>query len=118
VSDATLVAQEIQDLATSVGEVATALRERDPQIQVNVPALAPPTVNVNVPEPLPVEPPVVNVNVPQQAAPVVNVAPANVQVKPQITLLPALPTSYSVRITERDANGFISAFIITPESVG
>lgn len=117
-SDATLVAQEIQDLASAVGEVAQSLRAKaDPVIQVNVPEQAPPQVVVNVPEAAPVQPPQVVVNVPEQAAPVVNVAQPDIQLRPEVLLMPPLPTMYRVQITKRDANGFISEFIITPESL-
>ncbi len=114
-SDATLVAAEIQDLATSVGEVAAAVREQKPaQVTVNVPDQPPPQVHVNVPEAREVVPPVVNVNVPSQSPPVVNVAPAAVNVKPQISVLPSLPSAYEVTVTQRDSLGFIRKFTITP----
>ena len=114
-SDATLVAAEIQDLATTVGEVAAAIKDQPtPVVNVNVPVQVPPVVNVNVPEQVP---PVVNVNVPEQMAPVVNVAAANPTVHvapPELVVMPSQPSSYEVEITERDEQGYIRRFIINP----
>ena len=122
-SDAALVAREIQDLATAVGDVAGAVRAR-PEAVVNVPAAPAPTVTVNLPEQAP---PVVNVTAPEAPAPVVNVQPASaegrvenvvqpaaVSVEPQIFVEPPRPQSYVVEITERDPAGFIRQFVIAP----
>ncbi len=117
-SDATLLAQEIQDLASVVGEVASAVKEAKtpaPTVNVNVPEAAPPTVNVNVPE---AAPPTVNVNVPEAAPPVVNVAAPSVSVNPEILVPRAEPSAYTVRVTKRDSEGFISEFVITPARPG
>lgn len=108
-SEATLVAAEIQDLATTVGEVAAAIREKREQvINVELPA---PTLQVTMPEQ---QPPVVNVSVPQQAAPTVEVSPTPVTVEAKVNVERAEPAAYVVRITERDASGFIQEFVITP----
>ena len=105
-SDATLVAQEIQDLASAVSEIAAAVKD------TTAPA---PTVNVNVPE---AAPPTVNVNVPEAAPPVVNVAAPSVSVNPEILVPRAEPSAYTVRVTKRDSEGFISEFVIIPASTG
>ena len=102
-NDAALVAGQIQDLASSVENVAEAVRQTPPaQVNVNVPEAAPPVVNVNVPE---------------QLAPVVNVAAANPTVHvapPELVVMPSQPSSYEVGITERDDQGYIRRFIINP----
>jgi len=126
-NDAALVAGQIQDLASSVENVAEAVRQTPPaQVNVNVPEAAPPVVNVNVPEAAPpvvnvnvpeAAPPVVNVNVPEQLAPVVNVAAANPTVHvapPELVVMPSQPSSYEVEITERDDQGYIRRFTINP----
>ena len=105
-SDATLVAQEIQDLASAVSEIAAAVKDTTapaPTIHVNVPEAAPPTVNVNVPE---------------AAPPVVNVSAPSVSVNPEILVPRAEPSAYTVRVTKRDSEGFISEFVIIPASTG
>lgn len=114
-SEATMVAAEIQDLATSVGEVAEAIRNQpEPTVTVNVPEQPPPVVNVEVaPAALPA--PIVNVNVPQQAAPVVNVEASEIQFNPTITLQMPPPNAYEARVTERDSRGLIVAFVLTPQ---
>ena len=90
-NDAALIATEIQDLASSVGEVTSAINKRPPtQVTVNVPEQAPPTVEVNV------------------QAPVVNL-------EPQVTVPAPEPRAYEVRITERDRQGLILSFVITPQ---
>jgi hypothetical protein len=109
---AVLVAREIQDLTTSVGEVADAIRKQESQFTVNVPEAPPPNVVVNVPE---AAPPSVVVNVPEQQAPVVNVAAAEVAFSPKIVLPQSMPNSYEVEVTERDGNGYIRKFVITPQ---
>jgi hypothetical protein len=109
-SDATLIAGELQDLATSVDQLAVALRDRD--------AAAAPVVNVVAPE---TPAPVINVVVAEQTLPQpavhVTVPVPTVQVEspaPTVNVLPSKPNAYEVRITERDASGFILAFVITP----
>jgi hypothetical protein len=110
----TLVASEIQDLASSVDKIADAISSRELVVNVSVPELmnvninptvTPPNVNVeaavvNVP------PTVVNVPTPivNVAAPVVNVPASAV----------ALPVAYRIEITERDAKGQIVAFVMVP----
>jgi hypothetical protein len=115
-SDATLVAAEIQDLASTVGEVAAAIRSRpEPVVTVNVPDQPAPVVNVHAAEQLA---PQVTVNVPEQPAPVVNVAPAAAAVtfSPQVNVPRTQPNAYDVRITERDREGYIVAFTIVPQA--
>jgi hypothetical protein len=110
----TLVASEIQDLASSVDKIADAISSRELVVNVSVPELmnvninptvTPPNVNVeaavvNVP------PTVVNVPTPivNVAAPVVNVPAAAA----------AVPVAYRIEITERDAKGQIVAFVMVP----
>lgn len=114
-SDAGLIAGHIQDLASSVDGVAQALKDAPPPspIVVNVPELAstPIVVNVALPE---LPPAAVTVNVPQAAAPEVNVSAPNVAIQSDVHVPPVVPNAYEVRITERDPNGFIAAFIISP----
>ena len=113
--DSKLVAGQIADLAEAVASVRAALETRPPsQVTVNVPEGPAPSVSVRAAETpgpvivnLPGEPPSIIVNVPE--AP-----PAVVTVEPEITVLPPVARAYNVRITERDANGFIAAFKITP----
>jgi hypothetical protein len=101
-SDATLLAGELADVAAAVGRVAEALAGLRPQVDVAVPA---PVVNVEAaPAPqVTVEPAQVNVQ-----APVVNVA------APSVSIAAPEAVGYTVRITERDAAGLIRAFRITP----
>lgn len=114
-NEATVVAAEIQDLASAVGDVAEAVRKQPAsQVTVNVPEQPAPVVNVEVAAAVPPAP-VVQVNVPQQAAPVVNVAAPEVTLTPTITLQFPPPNAYRAQITERDSNGFIVAFVLTPE---
>lgn len=114
-SDATLLAGEIQDLASTVGEVADAIRGRpEPQVNVSVPDQPAPVVNVTV-SPADQPAPVVNVSVPEQAPPVVNVTAAEVRFSPNVMVPPVVPNAYEVRITERDVYGYIVAFTITPQ---
>lgn len=97
----------------SIGDVADAIRNRvaaQPPI-VNIEAAAAPNVTVEAPPPA-----IINVEA-TMPMPVINVEAAaapNVLFEPQINLPSSKPVAYSVRITERDANGFISAFVITP----
>lgn len=112
-SDAAIVAGELQDLASVLGEVAQAVNAKDVTVTVNVPELPPAQVTVNVPAQ---DPPQVIVNVPVAAPPVVNVAGSEVKVSPVFNVPKSVPNSYAVRITERDENGYILAFIITPTS--
>jgi hypothetical protein len=69
-----------------------------------VPEAAPASVTVQIPE---AEPPAVTVNVPEFPAPLVTVSP-------EIIVEPPVARAYEVRITERDDDGFIAAFVITP----
>jgi ATP phosphoribosyltransferase len=112
-SDATLVAAEIQDLATSVERVADAVREKaEASVVVNVPEQPAPQVTVNVPE----QPaPQVTVNVPESTAQVnVTVPVPSVRVDAPVNVLPSKASAYEVRITERDDRGFIQSFTIQP----
>lgn len=108
-SDATLVAGEIQDLAQSVSEVAEAIKaKKEQQLHLELPA---PVLNVVTPEqPAPI------VNVPQGPAPevTVNVDPTPVKVEAKIDVKRAEPVGYIVRITERDPSGYIAKFVIEP----
>lgn len=108
-SDASLVASEIQDLANAVGEVAAAVRKaQTPEVHV---ALQTPDLVVHVPPTPPAE---VHVTVP---VPVVNVAAPEVTVESTVNVPRAAPTAYVVNVTKRDTNGFISEFLITPLEV-
>ena len=113
--DASLLAGEIQDLATTVDRVADAIRTRpEPRVEVNVPEGLAPVVNVTVPEQ---RAPDVIVNVPEQRAPEVHVAAPNVAFNPAISVQPAqpaLPNAYEVEITDRDERGYIQRFTIVP----
>jgi hypothetical protein len=75
-------------------------------VNVRVPDQLPPNVHLNFLEPPPA--PTVTVNVPETKAPTVNVK------APVVNVLPPEARAYDVRITERDENGFIRAFKITP----
>ena len=111
-NEAALIATEIQDLASSVGDVASAITKRPAaQVTVNVPEQAAPQVNVQVPQQAA---PTVDVTVP---APVVNVSPSPVSVTPQINVEAAEPQAYEVTITERDREGLIRRFVIQPVTV-
>ena len=113
--DAALIAKEVADVtAAGLNQVRAAIdAQKAPTVTVQVPETA---VNVKVPEQLPpnfhitfpeVRTPEVTVNVPKALAPMV-------KVNPTINVLPPVPRAYDVRITERDENGFIRAFKITP----
>jgi len=118
-NDAALVAREIQDLATAVGDVAGAVRDRQP-VEINVPAPLAPEIIINVPAAVP---PLVEVNLP---APVVNIEPQSapkievnlpapvVNIDSQVNVPPAPPSAYEVRIIERDLQGNILSFLISP----
>lgn len=95
-SDATLIAGELAGIADGMERLAAALAEMRPV--VNVPQATP---VVNVP------PAEVVVNVPQ-AVPQVTVG------APVVNVPATPPRSYVVRVTERDLDGLISAFTITP----
>ncbi len=113
-SDATLIAKELQDLAVAVMQAASVLESRAAaQVVVNVPEspvpvvhvaereIPAPTVTVNVPET------VVNVRAPDPVAPAVTVAPNIVIPAPE-------PATYVVTVTSRDQDGFIQEFIVRP----
>lgn len=114
-SDVSVIAVELQDLAQSVDEVAAAIRAKaETAVIVNVPEQPPANIAVNVPQ---AQAPTVIVNVPEQApalAPTVNVAAPHVQVDPTLVVERATPTAYAVTITRRDDRGFISEFVIEP----
>lgn len=114
-SDASLIAGELQDLASAIENVAAAVKATPPTVVER--EAAPPVVNIDVHVPEQAAPSVnVEVNVPEAPpAPVeVQVAAPNVTVQPNIVLPATKPNAYEVRITERDADGFISAFTIRP----
>lgn len=113
-NDAAIIAGQIQDLASSVENVAEAVRAKPaPQVTVNVPEQAPAPVTVNVAVPEQPAPQVV-VNVPGAAAPVVTVAPPVVQIDSRVSVPPVVPNAYEVEITERDDQGYIRRFTINP----
>lgn len=113
--DSPLVAGQIADLNESVVAMRDVMSKRQPaQVTVNVPEVPvtvkvpeniPPHMHFNFPAPSPTE---VKFDVPQAPPPIVKVD------GPQITVLPPVARAYNVRITERDQNGFILAFVITP----
>ena len=104
----------ITHLAGSLGELADAMREQTamkglpPVVTVSVPEgrteQIPPMVEVTVPVPN------VNVTVP---VPIVNIQsnPENVV---NVSVPAAAPVAYVCRVTQRDAQGFIQEFQITP----
>ena len=113
-----MLARELQDIAQSVGDVASAVRDRgDHAVVVNVPEQPPAAVVVNLPEQWPIV-----VNVPEQppAAVVVNLpeqppaAPPNVNVESKVYVEPQPLAAYAVTVTRRDDNGFIAEFLIEP----
>lgn len=116
-SDATIIASELQDLASAVDAVAAAVAAKAEQpVVVNVapPELPAPVVNVDVGVPVQeITLPPMQVTVP---VPVVQVSAQSpdVVVQPIINVPKTLPNAYQVRITERDDNGLIAAFVIVP----
>jgi hypothetical protein len=111
-----LVAGQLADVKESIDSMRDTMGKRAPPVvTVNVPEAA---VNVKVPEQLPpnvhlnfLEPPpapTITVNVPEIKAPAIHVK------QPIVNVLPPEARAYDVRITERDENGFIRAFKITP----
>lgn len=118
-NDAALIATEIQDLASTVGEVAQAINKRPPpQVTVNVPEQAAPTVEVRLPVPVVNVEPQVTVNVPEQRPPAVevNVPSPVVHLEAPVYVPTPEPRAYEVRITERDRQGLILSFVITPQA--
>lgn len=109
-NDASLVAGQIQDVSASIDDVASAIRELPAPI-IHMPELQQPVLRFDVPQ---APPPSVIVEVPAQPPPVVNVAAPSVEVKPRITVPAGKPVAYEVRITERDASGYIAAFTMKP----
>ena len=115
-SDAKLVAGQIADVREALDRAIEAMsRSAPPNVTVNVPEAAPPSVSVRaaeVPGPIvlnmPGPAPQITVNVPEAPPPEVTVRQA------EITVMPPVPRAYNCRITERDENGFILAFVITP----
>jgi hypothetical protein len=111
-----IVAGQIADVAEALETMRETMAKRaPPQVTVNVPESP---VTVKVPDQLPQNvhlnfleravPPQVTVQVPEAKAPTVNVK------APTVNVLPPPARAYDVRITERDENGFIRAFKITP----
>lgn len=99
----TLVAIRDELAKQAPPQVTVTVPER--AVNVQVPENIPPNMHFNFPAPLPTE---VRFQVPEQAPPVVNVR------SPDIIVEPPIPRAYNCRITERDENGFILAFTITP----
>lgn len=110
-TDATLIASQLQDIVASLSDVAGALRDVTPVVNVDVAAAPTPQVTLETPAP---PAPIVNVSVPEGPAPIVNVEPTPVTLSSQIVVPPSPASAYAVRITERDENGLILAFVITP----
>ena len=100
-NDATLLAGELADIAAALGKVAAAVAEVRPQVSVEPPVIPAPVVSV-----VPAEAPVVNVAAADP--PVVNVA------APTVNVEAAEAVGYVVRITERDREGRIVSFRMTP----
>lgn len=107
-----VLAREMQDLSVTVESVAEAIREGATTPRTVEIKQEPPIVNVQAPT---IEVPVV-VQVPEQPAPQVTVV-AEAR-PPVVNVERAEPAAYTVRITERDANGFISEFVIMPMNLG
>ena len=105
----------IAELTKALQTALAALESREmPTVTVNVPEAQPPAISVKASETpapvivnLPGQPPSITVNVPESPPPTVNV-------EPEITVLPPVARAYNVQITERDREGFIRAFKITP----
>ncbi len=111
-SDATIVAGQIQDVASSIDDVAAAIRLiPSPQVVVHVPEQPPPAINVEVAASAP---PNITFDVPTAPPPNVNVEAPVVNFNPEITLQSQPPVGYTVRVTERDAQGLILSFNIKP----
>jgi len=111
-SDATIIANQLQDIVSSLDDVAVALRAVQPTVTIDVPEQAAPNITMEAQIPATV----VNIEPVVVPAPVVNVPQIAVP-PPVIKFVPAPaapPAIYNVRITERDENGYIAAFTITP----
>ena len=110
--DTEVVVGELRDVAKAVDAVAATVRDRpEPELRQAVVQLQIPNVEVKVPKQAT---PIVNVNVDaQQPPPIVQVTvpPAPVA---EIIFPPHLPSAYVVDIIERDSDGFIQRFTITP----
>ena len=113
--DSPLVAGQVADLNETLTAMRDTMAKRAPaQVTVHVPETP---VTVKVPENIPPnmhfnfaapEPTQVKFDVPQLPPPVVKVD------APVVNVLPPQARAYNVRITERDQDGFILAFVITP----
>jgi hypothetical protein len=113
--DSPLVAGQVADLNETLTAMRDTMAKRVPaQVTVHVPETP---VTVKVPENIPPnlhfnfaapEPTQVKFDVPQLPPPVVKVD------APVVNVLPPVARAYNVRITERDQDGFILAFVITP----
>lgn len=121
--DATVIAREIQDMATAMSEsmanfgevvkgaaVAATAQPRNseaPLLRLEAPA---PVINLPPPQ---ID---VQINVPEQPAPTVNIAPAAVTVHSPVSVqIPAVdPVAYQVEVTERDKDGMIKTFLVMP----
>src|SRR3990172_5533484 len=109
-SDAALIAGQLQDVVTSIDDVAVAIRDRETSIiNIDVPSQLPPVINIEVPRQLP---PNITVTQNPPEAPVINVSPAIVNLSPIIDVHSAPPVAYNVRITSRTKDGYISSFTI------
>lgn len=113
--DSPLVAGQLADVNETLVAMFGEMEKRQPAqvtvhvpetpVTVKVPENIPPNMHFNFAAPAPTE---VKFDVPQLPPPIVKVDGA------QITVLPPVARPYNVRITERDENGFILAFVITP----
>lgn len=104
-ADANETLVEIRDGLAKQGPPQVTVTVPERAVNVQVPENVPPHMHFNFPAPLPTE---VRVDVPQTAPPIVNVD------GPTVTVLPPVPRAYHCRVTERDSEGFILAFTITP----
>lgn len=111
-NDASIVAGQIADVAQSIDDVALAIRGLPaPIVNVDLPSTFSPNVNVSMPEQAA---PTVVVEIPPQNTPIVNVAAPDVTVQSNINVPPTEPVAYEVTVTQRDVNGMISKFVISP----
>lgn len=110
-----LVAGQLADVGEVLVEMRDAMAKRQPAqvtvnvpetpVEVRVPEALPPHFHINFPPPAATE---VRFQVPETAPPVVDVRAGDVIVQPPV------PRAYNCRVTERDENGFILAFTVTP----
>lgn len=122
-SDSTLLAKEIQDVAQALSEIPAAVLQAALTVMERKAAEAPaPMMALQIPAPVfqvpAAQPPDVVVNVEQAPAPVVNVAGPSVSVAaPAVTVEALPPQSYSIRVTKRDKEGLIQEIVMYPVQV-